>query len=226
MRIALTQSAGRLERLAPALEAEGFTVVRSPLIETRPRNNRTTARLARELARCPWILFSSRAAVEAWRALGLPLGGARLGAVGPATEAALRAAGGRVQLIGEPATAEGLARAFLAHTRSEVGPVALPHGNLSATTLCDLLVGAGVTVRPLVIYETVSRPWKVDGEVDAVVLASPSAVRVLPEPVAARSALVTLGPSTSQAVRRRGFTPRQAEAPTADALLHVLRKAS
>lgn len=222
MKVALTQSAGRLERLAPALEARGVTVLRTPLIETRLRGNATTLQLARELIRCPWLLFTSRSAVAAWQELGLTLSAARLGAVGPATAAALRAAGGQVDLIAEPATAAGLARAFLEHTRAAAGPVALPHGNLASSTLADLLSAAGVTVRPLVIYETVTRPWRGDETVDAVVLASPSAVRALPEEVAARSTLVTLGPSTSRAVRSRGFIPRQADAPTADALLHAL----
>lgn len=83
--VLLTHAEGRLEGLAEALAARGFQPVHLPLIATRPLP--VSARAARELLGCDWLLFTSRSAVAAWCALGLPLAGARprLGAVGEAT---------------------------------------------------------------------------------------------------------------------------------------------
>lgn len=222
MRVALTQSRGRLEGLEGALEALGIAVVRAPLIETRPRLQPQVRRCGLLLAELPWLLFSSRSAVEAWQALELPLDGPRLGAVGPVTAAALERAGARVELLGEPASTEGLADRFIAHISGpSAGPVGLPQGSLSSLLL-SRLQAAGLRALPLVVYETIPLAWSVDTDVDAVVLASPSAARALPGRVAYRSTLITIGPSTSRAVRARGLVPIEAPAPSGEAILGAI----
>ena len=225
MRIALTQSAGRLEGLASTLRERGFEVIRHPLIEIRFRLDAEARRRGLALARLPWLLFASRSAVQAWRRLQLPWGGARLGAVGPATAAEIERHGGRVAVVGRPATAAGLAETFLhavADAVRPVGPIGLPRGDLADPGLERRLEAAGMTTEPLVVYETVSLPWRADADVDAVVLASPSAARALPAPVAEGAILVTLGPSTSRALRRRGLQPLQVADASAEAVVERL----
>jgi uroporphyrinogen-III synthase len=118
-----------------------------------------------------------------------------------------------------------LADSFLRHL--EVAPcpsepVGLPRGHLGDPTLQRRLEAAGLDVVTLVLYETVSLPWSADAEIDAIVLASPSAVRALPERVAAGATLVTLGPSTSGAVRALGLQPNEVAEPSTDAILERL----
>ena len=222
MKVLLTQGRGRLESLEAALRERGDEVVRRPLIRTVPRADAATRAAARRLLKHPWLLFASRSAVEAWAHLGLPLlpvpHGPRLGAVGGGTAAALADLGAPVEVIGEPARAEGLASAFLAHTDA-AGPVGLPRGDRSRDTLERLLREAGLEVEPLVLYATEPRPWEGDADADAIVVASPSAAAGLPTDPAPRGAIVAIGPVTGAAVRERGLTPWIAERPDAPSIL-------
>ena len=224
-RIVLTQSDGRLEGLARGLRERGWNVVRNPLIATEPRLDADTRTQAAALLELPWILFTSRSAVDAWRELELPLEGPRFGAVGEKTAKTLAAAGAEVRLIGKPATAQGLAATFTAR-RDARGPVGLPQGDRARPTLRAALERAGYAVRTVTVYETRTCPWSVEGPVDAVVLASPSAVRSLPDAVADRARLVTLGPTTSGAVRERGFRAVEATTPSVAAILEVLDRSA
>lgn len=218
MRIALAHGIGRLEALEAGLLERGHDVLREPLIEVRPRSDDATREAAAALVDAPWLLFTSRSAVEAWQGLDAGFGRAALGAVGEGTAAALERAGGRVRLVGEPATGAGLARAFLAR-RDARGPVGLPHGQRTRANLRRALSGAGIEVRPLVVYDTVTLAWSDGGEVEAIVLASPSAVDALPQEVGTRAALVAIGPTTAHALRERGLHPRVAARPDAQAVL-------
>lgn len=223
MRVVLTQSEGRLEALERELAARGFEVLRCPLIGITPLDTPEVRAQAAALLELPWLLFASRSAVEAWQRLELPLGGPRLGAVGHRTARALDRAGGYVYLTGQPATAAGLAQAFLRHPQA-CGPVGLPRGERGLSTLQDTLERHGFAARPLVLYRTALRPWTLAGEVDAVVLASPSAVEALPEEVGWRATLVALGPTTGAAIAGRGWTYRQAARPDAGALVAALTR--
>jgi uroporphyrinogen-III synthase len=172
----------------------------------------------------PWLLFTSRSGVTAWQALGLSFLGPRVGAVGTKTAAALRAAGAEVHLTGEPQTAEGLAQSFLSNPDTS-GPVGLPRGNRALTTLQHLLEGAGIAARPVIVYDTITHRWPLEqGEVDVVVLASPSAAEALPQQVGEHANVVALGPSTRVSASARGFTAQQAEAPTATAVLSAIER--
>lgn len=226
MRIALTQGEGRLERLGEELAARGHEVVRAPLVRTTPCLDGATRTAAEALTDCPWALFTSRSAVEAWTRLGLPLSdGPRtpaLGAVGPGTAAALERAGGHVLLTGDPPDGAGLARTFLSHPGAR-GPVALPGGDRARPTLRRALQEAGLEVRPCVVYRTELLPWRVSEGVDAVVLASPSAAHALPAEVAGAAALVALGGTTATTLRRAGHAPAVAARPDADAVLEAVR---
>ena len=221
MRIALTQSEGRLAGLETELLRRGHEVVRAPLIETRPCLTNEVRRAASVLSDLPWLLFTSSSGVEAWRALGMSFQGSSIGTVGQKTAEKVERFGGQVELIGEPQTALGLAKTFL--ERGEAGPVGLPQGNRALPTLARALTHKGVEVRPLVIYHTVQLAWQAD-RVDAVVLSSPSAVEALPDRVGTSARLLVLGPSTAVAVRERGWTCLQAERPDPAALITLLEK--
>lgn len=225
-RITLTQAAGRLEELQELLVRKGYEVVRRPLLETVPRLDPDTRLAAEALQDLPWLLFTSRSSVDALLALGHDLRGGRLGAVGPATAGALEAAGGEVTVVAVPSDAEGLAHAFLDHPQA-CGPVGLPRGNRALDTLDRLLNEAGVETRPVVVYDTVRREWDDAGaetEAGLIILASPSAVKALPEPVGRRARLVTLGPRTSLAARARGWSCEEAARPTAEEALVAVER--
>ncbi len=225
-RVVLTHSEGRLEALPSVLEACGLRVVRAPLVSTRARPGARPEAAA--LLALPWLLFASRAAVEAWVALELPVPrpgrGPRLGAVGAATAAALRRLGAEVAAVGQPATAAGLSAAFARHPDA-AGPVGLPRGTRSRRDLEEALAEAGYATRGVTVYETATLPWGVDGAVDAVVLASPSAVRALPAGVARSAALVALGATTGAAVRARGFACTVAAGPAAQQVAEATERA-
>lgn len=231
MRVVLTYGPGRLDDLEAALLARGDEVVRRPLIEVVPRRDPATRAAARRLLRLPWLLFPSRSAVEAWAGLGLPFPsaphGPKLGAVGSGTAAALRRAGGRVEAIGEPANAEGLASVFLARADA-AGPVGLPRGARGRATLEERLAEAGLTTEPLTLYATERRAWPgaSDGaSADAIVIASPSAAEGLPDDLEPRALVVAIGPVTAAALRDRGIEPWIAARPEAGAILQRIDEA-
>ena len=220
LRVALTQSPGKLVGLEAGLLERGFEVVRSPLIKTVPLLTQTVRERAEALLGCPWLLFTSPSGVEAWGALELGFGRARLGAVGAKTAAALESLGGTVSLVGDPQTSFGLAEAFL-QSATAAAPVGLPRGDRALPTLQDELEKNGLETRPLVVYRTVTCGFTVD-DVDVVVLSSPSAVEALPRIVGARAVLVALGPSTGAAIEEYGWAYVQADRPDVDAVLIAL----
>ena len=235
MRIVLTHSHGRFEGLADALRQRGHAVAHRPLIVTRPRPTEDVRDEARGMLSLPWLLFTSPSAVEAFAALEIgwrtPEGDAPLvGAVGLKTASALRRAGVEPALTAERTPrADGLARTFLADPRA-TGPVGLPQGDRALPTLRRELEGAGLEVFPLVLYETVPQELTAaaadDGldpdaatAAELVVLASPSAVQVLPQELAGRATLVAIGPTTASALAKRGLACRQAAAPSVAGIL-------
>jgi len=183
MKIVLTHAPGRFEGLDVGLRRRGHTVVHAPLIATLPRTGEEVRAAAQALLALPWLLFTSRSAVEAWSALevgwqapGEPPGGApRVGAVGRKTASALRAAGVEPALVAERASrAAGLADVFVQHPAA-ASPVGLPQGDRALPTLRRALERAGFEARPLVLYETVTQPWPGDATLDGAAGSDPSA---------------------------------------------------
>ena len=224
MRIALTHSEGRLAELADALTSRGHEVVRQPLIRTEPLTSEEVRGRAEGLLTCDWLLFTSPNAVEAWHALGLPFRdiGPRIGVVGEKTARAVCTYGGEVSLVGKLQNAEGLAETFLGQEVS--GNVGLPRGNRSLGTLQERLEAHNIQTFPVTVYETVTCTWQSEQEVDTVVLASPSAAEALPEEVGKRAKLISLGPSTSAAISKRGWRYVQADAPSAEAVVRLFEE--
>ncbi len=223
MKIALTQSRGRLTGLEQALRSRGYEVVRSPLLRTEPLLNAQVKDRASNLLRCSWLLFTSPAAVEAWHSLGLSMNVQPcIGVVGKATARRVRGFGGRVRLVAEPATAEGLAEVFL-QDPGAASPVGLLRGDRALPTLQLLLEKSGFEVQPVVVYRTVLMPWTV-ADVEVVVVASPSAVEALPDSIASKVRLIAIGPTTATTVREMGWSCIQAASPEVAAVVSALEQ--
>ena len=224
MRVVLTYSLGRLLGLAEALYEEGYEVEHTPLIETRPLQDLQVKAQAKALLECPWMVFSSQATLEAWQSLDLPLPGKeqKLAAVGKKTAEKLTELGLRVNLIAEPQNALGLVNCFTAHPEA-CGPIALPQGNRALATVQQKLEHMGYETLPLSIYETVTLEW-LAGVADVIVVASPSAVEVVPDRIAAGAQFISLGETTQTAVRTKGWRGQVADSPAIDDVLDAIER--
>ena len=222
MHVLLTHSSGKLETLEPALVAAGFTVSHRPAIVTRVCLDEVTRNQAKSLLTCPWLAFTSRSAVSAWQQLGLPFTD-NVAAVGDKTARAIETAGGQVALLAAKKHAHNLAKQFVEHVSPcEVG---LPQGNLALGTLEQHLQNAGFIPKPVTVYHTFVQPPLNLGDlvdVDAVVLASPSAVKTLPDGLPEQVVLVAFGDSTANAIAARGYGYVKTEMPSSDAVVRVL----
>jgi uroporphyrinogen-III synthase len=174
------------------------------------------------LAEYDWIALTSARAVtalhEACSGAGMELpAGTRIAAVGEATARVLRERFGRVDLVSDLGTGEGLAGA-LAATGSLAGSrVLLPRADLAKPELPRRLREAGAGVEEVTAYRTVAaevdaeplRRAFLDGEIDAVTFASGSAARAFAERIGAellrapdpKARVVSIGPATSEALR-------------------------
>ncbi|MET0862812.1 MAG: uroporphyrinogen-III synthase, partial [Nakamurella sp.] len=108
-----------------------------------------------------WVAFTSANAVAAVldRASSLGLAApvrARVAAVGPATAAALQAAGVQVDLLPPGGSAAALAEAWPAAVAGE--SVLLPRSDLAPALLPEALAAKGYRVQSVVAYRTVVRP--------------------------------------------------------------------
>lgn len=219
MRIALTQSEGRLKGLPARLEQIGLEVWRIPLIRTQTLKGADLS----PLYQCRCWLFGSVAAVQAVVELGGSLQHRWLGAVGPATRAALEQAGGRVELVAPEGNAASLARAFIA--RQENGWVGLPLGSRSLPTLAQHLSRGGYRVQSSVVYETISLPWPQGlGAPELIVLASPSALDSVSEAIGQRAHFLALGPTTALALFERGWSHTTVSYPNEEAILKAIEE--
>jgi len=155
--------------------------------------------------------------------------------VGPGTATALLDAGAAPELIGD-GDAASLAAAFLGHPLA-AGPVGLALGDRALGTLRDALEASGHQVVTATVYRTESLPVPAAcsrlASADAVLLASPSAVTVLYDPLdgllpglPGPPTIIAIGPTTAAAVRATGRRCLQASEPTAAAIVacieHVL----
>jgi uroporphyrinogen-III synthase len=201
------------------------------------------------LAGYDWLLFTSANGVRAFlarlRATGRdlpPSAALRVGAVGPATAAALAAAGRAPDLVPAEQTAGGLAAALGAVAGAAV---LFPAADIARPDLADGLRERGARVDVVTAYRTLPAAPEDGaalagelraGTIDAVTFTSPSTVRGFLAMVAhgrldaaalvasaGRPAIVCIGPTTAGAARAAGL-PVAAVAATqsADGLLAAL----
>ncbi len=257
-RVLLTRAEDDCAAWAAELERRGHVAVSLPCIAAERLDTPALRKaLVAAAARADWIVFTSRRGVEAFAELGKdavpgdaqsaaegrPFAAAQIAVVGAATAEAARRALGRVDLVG-PGTADALAGSLaqrIAHERSAAPPDA-PRPQVVAALAANAretfertLSAAGIGCARFDVYRTVpaaparpKRPYAALG-VDAVLLASPSAVQGLGNQVAldAAARLVSIGPSTTAAVRALGLeVAAEATVPSLEGLLAALETAA
>jgi uroporphyrinogen III methyltransferase / synthase len=227
-RVLVTRQPEQARGLADALTAEGAQVVEVPLIATAPPEDASALEAAvASLDAYDWIAFTSANAVRAVaeasdrgaRGRVLPQS-LRIAAVGPSTadEIGRRFASAAVALRPErDFRAEGLAEAFLS-VPIRGRRILLPSSARARDTLAAALGAQGAAVTVVTAYRTVTPPdagarirEALDGGIDLVTFASPSAVESFAEACPDRTAwpaAAVIGPVTEAAARDRGFDVR------------------
>ncbi len=185
-----------------------------------------------------WLALTSRRGVEAVARLapgGVPAGVA-IAAVGPATAEAARALLGRCDLVAAEGTGAALAEALRDALDSGAPGATPPKVAIAAADRAErhlerALEPAGVTVARVAVYRTVPAPPETPRValdalgVDTILLASPSAVAGLVHRavVPGGAAVVTIGPSTTEAARAHGLLVRaEARRPGLEGILEVI----
>ncbi|MCB9933462.1 MAG: uroporphyrinogen-III synthase [Planctomycetes bacterium] len=221
LRIAITRE--QPGELATWLSAQGATVVHAPLI-------RVVAAPGEELLHMlashsyDWVVFTSGNAlrfvvVESGVGPSLAPGGRpgktpSVACVGESTAEEARGLGLRVDLVPKRQHIKGLLEAFAA--LPDRGRVLYPRSEIAPSTLKEGLQALGFVVDDPVVYRTYPDKHGMQAfaaqlkrGLDAVVFASPSAVRYAVEAVGDelnRLRLYSIGPSTSEALRQAGLT--------------------
>ena len=254
--VALTRSEQNADELAKALEGLGALVLIVPTIRhVEGGDAAVLERVFREKNSYSHLLFTSPVAVRffceassrqgisaaAWQAV-------RIAAVGPRTARSLEEAGLPPHLTAEGNGGKALARELL--EKELLGPgsrVLLPQSAIARPELREILEAAGVAVDPVVIYDTLpERPEKLEpffqaldqGQApDAILFTSPSTLKAFLELSGekgaaalrhARMHIVSIGPTTSEAIRsERLKVAAEAKSPTVEGLVDaVLRSLS
>ena len=219
MRVLVTRPEEHADELAARLRAAGHEPVPCPLVRLEGLGGDGPV----DVAGYDWVVVTSRtgAAHLVRRARGpLP----RIAAIGPGTAAALREHGIEPALVPEVSTQEGLVAAF----PRPAGRVLFAGAEAARRLLVDELAADFVA-----LYRTVPAPPEhglPPGE--AVLVASPSAARVLAPAwaalsPAARPLVVSIGPQTSAAAREEGLpVDVEAERFDLDGLLAAVERAA
>ena len=170
-RIALTSTADRSAELASMATRAGLVPVVLPCIEYLPAEASVLEKARRRAAVCDWLVVtSSRTVTTLWPEGAMP--DVAVGAVGSATAAAVRTAGGDPAVVGEAGSADLFeTMAPLISGRS----VFFPHAGGADLSGVDILRAIGGVVETMTVYDT--EPIAPAGDaVDAVVFGSPTAV--------------------------------------------------
>jgi uroporphyrinogen-III synthase len=214
--------------VAAPFAGTGATVLSVPVIAIGPpadAGDALAAALA-DLSSYDWVVVTSANAADRVAAALRETPGVRVAAVGPRTAARLEALGIRVDHVPERFTGDDLAASFPAGT----GRVLFPAAAGARDAVPDGLRARGWRVDRVTAYRTVEvapPPETVEAAVDAdaIVFASPSAVRSWTAATggAARPALaVCIGPVTGAAARTAGFTVVEADPHTMDGVVAAL----
>ncbi len=230
-RVLVTRAQGQAGELARALSDAGAEVIEFPTLELLPPASWKAAdRAIASLDAYDWVLFTSVNGVDAFmdrvwkqgkdvRALG----GARLGAIGPATAARLEERGLRVELRPGEYRAEAVVEALRGRVRG--ARILIPRARVARDILPESLRRQeGARVDVVEVYQT--RPPRADSSwlrrdlqqrrIDAVTFTASSTVhnfvRALGKfdlpAVLSRVVVACIGPITADTARSYGFKPR------------------
>ena len=217
--VVVTRAAGRADALVEMFGSAGAEVVALPVVRTEGPDDGGAALAAamKGAGRYAWVVFTSATAVE--RALSAltdvrALSGVGLAAVGPATADALAARGLVADLVGRPATAEGLVQC-MSEASPESDLVLYPRAAEASAVVADGLESKGWTVEEVVAYRTVPATDVLSCDdldraaaADVISFTSPSTVRAYLQAAGQRpvpSVVACIGPVTAEAARRAGL---------------------
>jgi uroporphyrinogen-III synthase len=218
--VLVTRSAEDAPVWAEELSGHGARTVVFPCIARQPiRDPGTAAALAAGLENADWLVLTSvHGAHGVAELVGARRGaGARVAVVGEVTELAAREVFGRVDLVAPNGTVRSLGEGLAQRIRDALGAdstrVVAAGAENARLDLEEALEPLGVEVRRIPVYRTVPASVQEPREdlgalgVDTIFLASPSAVAgLLARAVVPDDArIITIGPSTSEAVRDAGL---------------------
>ena len=226
-RIVVTRRREQSRELREALVALGAEVVEIPTLEIRtPATWEPLDQAIRRITEFDYLLLTSVNGVLSFlarlRACGgdvRNLAGLQVGAIGPATAAALAQAGVRVDFVPKEYRAEGLLESLSNHDVQDK-TFLIPRAKVARDLVPRVLKERGAGVEVVEAYETVA-PSLPPGEIDrllkprphAITFTSPSTVSNLaklmgeermPEALAG-IALASIGPVTSDTVQKLGL---------------------
>jgi uroporphyrinogen III methyltransferase/synthase len=225
--VVITRPEAQAEGFAELLRAEGARVIHFPVIRIAPPESWAPLDLAlRQLESYHWIVFTSANGVSSFFRR-LPdagrdirdLKGIRIATIGPATAAAVRALGIRVDLVPEEFISEGVVRAF-AGEDLRGSRILLPRAEQARDVIPEGLQELGAAVDVVTVYRTLRSdrdtaellPLFDGGKVDVIAFTSPSTVTQflaimgpdfrLPSQVR----IACIGPVTAAAAKKAGLT--------------------
>lgn len=242
--VAVTRAAAQAGALANALAAEGADAVVAPTIEIAdPEDTAPLDRALGDLGRYGWAIFTSANGVERFFARLAAtdgdvrdLAGVRIAAIGPATAAAIRECGIRVDLVPEAYVAEELFAALDAAGPVEGESILIPRAAVARDVLPDALREAGAEVDVVETYRTVRPEASREllamlvetGRADLVTFTSSSTVTnfvaLVGSETARRARAACIGPITAETARRHGIDVAvEAAEFTVDGLVAAIR---
>ena len=226
-RVVITRAAVQSEALARELLSRGATPVLLPLLSfAEPEDTAPLDNAIAKLAECDWLILTSsqavRAIVQRAADLRLPLAGTssnlRVACVGPVTAESARKANLPVTYVA--VTHSGVALANELGSRLRDAKVLLPRSDRANPDLPLALRRYGAQVTEVIAYRTLApgetdqNRWKkvADGQADAILFFSPSAVQYFADLAGARKmrsmqgmlAITAVGPVTANALREAG----------------------
>lgn len=244
--VVLTRSREQNVGLGAAIRALGGEVLLLPTLRYAPVTPSPEECDALTRMRCSHILFTSQNGVPFFCGLSKQLHisfdrwqGCCIAAVGPKTAATAHEYGLPPDFVAREARGESLVRELAAACQFEAeSSVLVPQSTLARPETIAALDAVGVTATPLVVYETATESPKASEKFhqaiasgktpDTILFASPSAVdgfltltdkhgeTFLGNP---KVRVVTIGPTTTQAVEQKGYTVhKQAREPSIDGL--------
>ena len=224
-RVVVTRTREQAGTLGRQLAALGADVIELPTIRIEePADRLAFGELVQDAHKYEWIVFTSPNGVERFFTMFRKLyedlrsiGGARIAAVGTSTAARIREYGLGVDLIPETMTGEGLLAALLkidGGVENRMFLVIRPEEVRNA--LSAGLSRAGAIVDDAIAYRTVPETTDETGAqarlrdegADALTFASGSAVEhflALGIPIPAETKIISIGPVTSDVLRRHGL---------------------
>lgn len=219
VRVAILRPRAQADSMLQHLRALGAEAIEYPVLEIAPPSSyQALDQAIEDLPHYDWLLFTSANGVEAFRQrlhqspYDVRRIRARIAAIGPATRAALEAMSLKVDHCPPEYVAESLA-ASMAGASLKGKRILLPQAAVARDTAPQALRELGATVDVVEAYRTLppqDHPGDFPGA-DWIVFTSSSTVKnflALAGPDAlAQAKLASIGPITSETLRKHGFAP-------------------